>query len=463
MPLSLDPRPQDSPRRRSFERLAMALLIVLPWLSPQIEGSSLLTETARHDAPPSAEELSGGAGTVFDTSRNAFGRPLANMDRFLWQPFRQGKRLFTLPFTADGLGPLFNAESCSSCHFKDGRSGQGLVEPPLLVRLSVHTSQGEVAEPGYGGQLQESAVPGRQPEGRLAVTYEEVAGQYADGSPYSLRRPAYRLEDLSDGPLAEGARMSVRMPPALVGLGLLEAIPAADVLAHADPEDLDGDGISGRANRVPNHADGSLKLGRFGWKAGQPSLRQQTAVALREDLGLSHPVLPTDASTAPAARHELSRHQVERLTLYTRLLAVPARRQWQEPEVRWGRALFHAAACDGCHRPQFETAEVAALPALSRQVIRPYSDLLLHDMGDGLADGRPEHRASGKEWRTPPLWGLGLLEEVSGGVRLLHDGRARSIEEAILWHGGEAQGSRDRFVSLSAEERGALLSFLESL
>lgn len=428
------------------------------------------------------EELSAGDGTVFDTGHNAFGRPLRTMDDLRWNPFRQGKRLFTLPFTTDaeghGLGPLFNASSCASCHFKDGRGARNQPEPPLLVRLSVEGPDGTSApEPTYGGQLQIAAVPGTSPEGRLAVRYEEVTGHYADGVAYSLRRPSYRLEDLASGPLAANARMSVRMPPALVGLGLLEAIPEASLLAHADPDDRDGDGISGRANRVPDRSTGQPVLGRFGWKAGQPSLRQQNATALREDLGLTHPVLETtpdpsgphndalaDTDTDTADRsYELSSHQVERLTLYTRLLSVPARRQWQDHGVLWGQALFNAVGCQRCHQPRFETDEVADLPELSRQVIRPYSDLLLHDMGEGLADGRSEALASGREWRTAPLWGLGLLDAVSGQTRLLHDGRARSAEEAILWHGGEGQASRDLFAALTQEERNALLSFLDSL
>lgn len=458
-------RSLDAPQAGPLILLFIAL--IAPWVhlgateeSPSEADPRVAATTADR------EELSAGIGTVFDTSHNAFGRPVRNMDKLRWNPFRQGKRLFTQPFTTEGggkgLGPLFNAESCSSCHFKDGRSARQQTEPPLLVRLSVETADGgSMEEPTYGGQLQTAAVPGSRPEGHLKVRYEELTGYYADGTTYSLRRPRYHLEDLALGPLAAHARTSVRMPPALVGLGLLEAIPEAAVSAQADPDDADGDGISGRVNRVPDHATGQRSLGRFGWKAGQPSLRQQNATALREDMGLTHPVL--EGASQSDATYELSRHQVERLTLYTRLLSVPARRQWQDSEVRLGKALFTAVGCQRCHRPRFETGEVADLPELSRQVIRPYSDLLLHDMGEALADGRAEHGATGREWRTAPLWGLGLLEVVSGQTRLLHDGRARSVEEAILWHGGEGQASRDLFVALSKDERQALLSFLDSL
>ncbi len=446
----------------------LLLLLIAPWVPlGAAEGKPGAVRPSPRDlSTADPEELSAGSGTVFDTHHNAFGRPVRNMDKLRWNPFRQGKRLFTQPVAMEGggkgIGPLFNAESCSSCHFKDGRSARQQPEPPLLVRLSAETADGRsLEEPTYGGQLQTAAVPGNRPEGHLTVRYEELTGHYADGTIYSLRRPSYRLDDLADGPLAANARTSVRMPSALVGLGLLEAIPEMAVLAHADPDDVDGDGISGRVNRVPDRSNGQLSLGRFGWKAGQPSLRQQNATALREDLGLSHPVL--EAPSQAGGAYELSRHQVERLTLYTRLLSVPARRRWQDQKVRRGKALFTAVGCQHCHQPRFETGEVADLPELSRQVIRPYTDLLLHDMGQALADGRAEHRATGSEWRTAPLWGLGLLNTVSGQVRLLHDGRARSAEEAILWHGGEGQVSRDLFVALTEDERQALLTFLDSL
>lgn len=461
--------PATRRRRRwvqTLKHLGVALLIAWP-----LWGSWDETHGAPASFPHSSsrEELSGGAGTVFDTSHNAFGRPLPQMDRFLWNSFRQGKRLFTLPMTVDGngrgLGPQFNADSCNGCHFKDGRDGRGDVEPPLLLRLSIATAEGSAPEPTYGGQLQTYAVAGSEPEGRLAIGYETVTGQYADGTPFDLRRPVVEAVDLSQGPFDPRTRQSVRMPPALVGLGLLESVPTASILSNADPDDEDGDGISGRAQWVPDGSTGGESLGRFGWKAGQPSLRQQTATALREDLGIEHPVLESASpwSVEGPPRHELSRYQVERLVLYTRLLAVPARRQWQDPQVLRGKALFSAVGCESCHHPRFETGDVADLPALSRQVIRPYSDLLLHDMGDGLADARPEHGASGREWRTAPLWGLGLAEAVSGEIRLLHDGRARSVEEAILWHGGEAESSRDLFRHLSRSERQDLLAFLASL
>lgn len=420
--------------------------------------------------------------TVDDTSRNAFGRPLGNMRRELWQPFRQGKRFFSRPRAETaggalgvlgGLGPLMNATSCSDCHFKDGRGGRGEAEPRLLARLSVETRDGSRPDPVYGGQLQDRAVPGVAAEGRLEVVWEEMEGRYGDGEVFALRRPSYHLVDLAYGPPQEPLAMSPRMPPALLGLGLLEAVPVEQILAWADPEDGDGDGISGRPQWVPDLRNGGTALGRFGWKAGQPTLEQQNAAALAQDLGVTNELHPAmlctpgqkacreRASTGGAV--EAKSYEVQRLTLYTQLLAVPSRRGVQDPAVGRGETLFQEFGCAGCHRPDLETGAEAALPELTDQKIHPYTDLLLHDLGEELADGRGEHRASGREWRTPPLWGLGILENVSGTVRLLHDGRARSLAEAILWHGGEAEASREAFRSAQARARRELLSFLESL
>jgi CxxC motif-containing protein (DUF1111 family) len=418
---------------------------------------------------------------VYDTSRNAFGRPLVHMRRELWQPFRQGKRFFARPRAETpggtlgvlgGLGPLMNARSCSDCHFKDGRGGRGATEPRLLVRLSVETSEETGPEPTYGAQLQDQSLPGVSAEGQLEVHWERVEGHYGDGESYRLRRPTYRLSELAYGPPVADLKISPRMPPALVGLGLLEAVADQEILAWVDVDDRDGDGISGRANRVPDRRGGGIALGRFGWKAGQPTLEQQNAAALAQDLGVTSELHPESLCTAAqpdcldrsvGGAVEATAHEIQRLTLYTRLLAVPARRDEKNLEVGRGRSFFHQIGCGRCHRSHMVTGAEAELPELRLQEIQPYSDLLLHDLGEELADGRSEHQATGREWRTPPLWGLGLLQSVSGTVRLLHDGRARSAEEAILWHGGEAMASREIFRQAGAEERRSLLLFLNSL
>jgi CxxC motif-containing protein (DUF1111 family) len=309
-------------------------------------------------------------------------------------------------------------------------------------------------------------------EGTVAVTYTEVKGHYPDGTAYTLRKPRYRATGLGYGPLAPKAMLSPRISTPVFGLGLLEAIPEEAIVALADPEDRDGDGISGRPNRVPSARTGVPVLGRLGWKANQPSVEQQVAKAFSEDLGLTSVLYPERTCTAKqapclakavAAAPEVSAHQLERTTLYLRLIAPPARRDTSEPTVARGQALFGQVGCAACHHAGFKTGEVSDIPELSNQPVRAYTDLLLHDLGPELADGRPDAEASGSEWRTAPLWGLGLLEAVNRQVRMLHDGRARSFEEAILWHGGEAAATRERFKALERSEREALLAFLRSL
>jgi CxxC motif-containing protein (DUF1111 family) len=272
--------------------------------------------------------------------------------------------------------------------------------------------------------------------------------------------------------------LSPRLAPPMIGLGLLELVPEADILAAADPDDRDGDGISGRPNRVWSRALSRSTLGRFGWKAGEATIPDQTAGAFAADIGLSTPLIPEpwgDCSQAqeqcrrgphglsPGETTEVSRTLFDLVVFYGRNLAVPPRRDVDAPAVRRGEQLFAAAGCASCHRPLLVTGRDPTRPEHSLITIRPYTDLLLHDMGEELADGRPEWQASGREWRTAPLWGLGLTRTVSEQVALLHDGRARSPLEAILWHGGEAQAARDRVIALSRDERAALLAFLDSL
>jgi CxxC motif-containing protein (DUF1111 family) len=377
----------------------------------------------------------------------------------------------------DGLGPLFNAVSCSFCHPQEGGGHppeEGGAEIPRLVRLSVPGTGGAfLPEPGYGGQIQDSGIRGIHAEARVVIRWEESAGRYSDGERYTLRQPRLDLQDLADGPLAPGTRISLRSPPPLFGIGLLEAVPDVALLALADPADANGDGISGRPNYVPDVRSGGVPvLGRFGWKANQPTIEQQNATALQEDLGITSDLFPAHAcsprqeacrTAKPAGKPELTGADLARLTLYTRLLAAPARRAARDPEVLRGEALFRQIGCEGCHHPRFETGFQAGLPELSGQTLHPYTDLLLHDLGPGLADGRPDFAADGTEWRTAPLWGLGSSKAAGREARLLHDGRARTAEEAILWHGGEAETSQDRFRKLSKEDRTALLRFLGSL
>ena len=293
-----------------------------------------------------------------------------------------------------------------------------------------------------------------------------------------LRRPEIEIKDLAQGPLGDGAMLSPRVANSVFGLGLLEAVPEGDLLARADPADADQDGISGRVNRVFDRDRGEQVVGRFGWKANEPTLRQQAAGALAGDIGITSAhfadgnftAAQTDAAAYDAVANgrdeegvEFSRKQLDALEFYLRTLAVPASRHADETSRRAGRALFHSASCNACHVPELTTRPDAALTVLQNQTFAPFTDLLLHDMGEGLADDRPDHVATGREWRTPPLWGLGLQERVSGHTELLHDGRARNLEEAILWHGGEAETSRDAFMKLPAADRRQLIDYVEAL
>ena len=433
------------------------------------------------------EELAGGETTVFDTGKDAFSLAARNLKGARRDAFFVGNAFFkrnwvTAPASTtgiDGLGPTFNANSCAGCHFMDGRGAppQADGEPflGLLVRLSVPGEDahgGPLDEPTYGGQFNHHAILGVDAEGTARVTYTEVPGMFADGTAYSLRSPTYHLEDLAFGPLAADAMMSPRTAQAMIGLGLLEAIDEDVILALADETDSDGDGISGRANRVWDPKAGATRLGRFGWKANQAGIEQQTSGAFLGDIGITSPLFPTNncppAQTACAAQidggaPEADQETIDQVTYYGRLLAVPARRDAQDGDVLHGKQLFNDAGCASCHTPKLVTGDFAGIPEISHQTIFPYSDLLLHDMGDELADHRPDFLATGTEWRTAPLWGLGLVRVVNGHTNFLHDGRARDISEAILWHGGEAKDAREAYRSMDAKERTSLLRFVESL
>ncbi len=436
--------------------------------------------------PEPGEALLGGDTTVDDTTRDAFARAARNLSQERKGDFALGDHQFnrgwvTAPASAegtDGLGPVYNATGCSACHHKDGRNAiedeDGLTNA-LFLRLSVPGTDphgGPNPEPTYGGQLQPFAILGVPPEATLVVTYEAVPGAYLDGEPYELRKPVYSVTDLGYGPMAPDVVFAPRAPRQLVGLGLLSAISEETVVARADADDADGDGISGRPNYVWDERAGALRLGRFGWKAALPTVEQQVAVAFLEDVGISSDVFgeqpctlaQTECTAMPnGGAPEVDASKLERITFYMHTLAVPARRDVADPIVLEGRELFKTAGCASCHTPKLETGELAGYPELSHQTIRPFTDMLLHDMGDGLADGRTEFVAEPREWRTPPLWGVGLIETVNRHTFLLHDGRARGFAEAILWHGGEALAAKETFRAMSKGERDSLIAYLSSL
>jgi CxxC motif-containing protein (DUF1111 family) len=469
---------------RFFPINLLSLVLLLPPTGTAIASEA--DSSAPALTPEQEEEYSGGDTTVFDVSPKAFGFPAHNLKAEHRAAFFVGRSFFndnwvvaTASTSArDGLGPLFNTRSCSACHFEDGRSrppepGQPMTT--MLMRVSVPGAgphHEPKPDPAYGGQIQGQAIPGVPAEADVYVTYKEVGGHFADGQPFSLRQPTYSITNLGYGPLARDAMFSPRIAPAVIGLGLLEAVPVETLRALADQQKAQGAGINGRINWVWDKTTRTMAPGRFGWKAEQPSVLQQTATAFVEDIGITSTLMPDENYTPaeavcakePSGGHpEVSDKILHDVVTYSRALNVPARRNSSDPAVLRGKQLFAQANCAVCHAPKLNTGQCPDLPELSNQTIRPYTDLLLHDMGEGLADYRPVFSAGQRDWRTAPLWGIGLALKVDGYAFYLHDGRARTLAEAILWHGGEAQAARENFRALPKTDRDALIAFLESL
>ncbi|WP_246307887.1 di-heme oxidoreductase family protein [Chitinibacter bivalviorum] len=459
----------------------------LPLLACLIAGGVLAYEsTAVLALLEQAELLPGGeAGTTDDHGKNAFSLPMPALTDDEVTQFEIGNAFFTKPWVEapssttarDGLGPHFIAQSCGACHTLDGRGAppdfaNGIQqEQPmaLLIRLSI---PGQKPDPVYGGQFNNRAIPHVKPEGQVQIQYREIKGQFADGTPYSLQSPTYKLDHLGYGPLHKDIMLSPRIAPQMIGLGLLEAIPERDILANAERQRAEGRGIAGTPNYVPDAFAGKDMLGRFGWKANVATIAHQSAGAFLGDMGITSRVNPHEECTAKqkdclkapsGGKPEISDKNLEQVIFYSRTLAVPTRRDADSANVLRGKQLFKDANCVSCHTPSYKTGEFAPVPQLANQTIYPYTDLLLHDMGEGLADGRPDGRANGRQWKTPPLWGLGLVPTVNGHSRYLHDGRARSLMEAVLWHGGEAEASKQAVLKLNASDRANLEQFLKSL
>ncbi len=435
--------------------------------TPAIEGT-----TGQNDV------ASGGTTTSYDATSKAYSVPLANISADLLTQHQAGDAVFEATFVTapsvinPGLGPLFNNVSCRSCHLNDGRAQPPVGDEPfngLLFRCSAPGTDahgGPNPLPGFGLQVQTRGVFGVQPEMDVQITRTPVTGQFSDGTTYTLQRPTYTVVNPYI-PLPAGAMISPRIAQPNFGLGLLEAIPDATIMALADENDTNGDGISGKVNMAYDNASQTMKLGRFGWKASQPTLVQQAAAALHGDIGITSPYFPFEESDGqpqaiPAHDVEISAGQLDRLHVYLQTLAPPARRNATDKTVAQGKTLFYSAKCTACHLPVLQTGP-SPISALSNQTIRPYTDLLVHDMGPDLSDNRPDYRATGSEWRTAPLWGIGLTKIVNGHTTFLHDGRANSLLEAILWHGGEAAAAEEAVRKMSAADRNALVKFLESL
>lgn len=472
---------------------------------------AVVTQTSGNTGAPAAfepgEEFPGGTATTSKSPKHVdvFSQPSRGIGFDGEFKFKIGNAIFRKLWvsspastkSSDGLGPLFNARGCQNCHFKDGRGHPPTANWPdddavsMFLRLSIPPQTEEdkqalaahranvIPEPTYGGQLQDLAIQGHDAEGRMHITYSETPVVLKDGTTVNLRKPHYTIKDLRYGALHPKTMMSPRVAPQMIGLGLLEAIPASDIEKNADPDDKNSDGSSGRASKVWSVKENKVMLGRFGWKAGAPTVLEQSAGAFLGDMGLSTSLRreasgectsqqtacrgAPDGKTPEKTGLEVSDELLDLTVFYAQNLAVPKRRNAKDPAVLRGKAIFHNIGCASCHTPSFTTGELPGQKHLSNQKIWPYTDLLLHDMGEGLADNRPEGVANGKEWRTPPLWGIGLTEVVSGHTYFLHDGRARNLTEAILWHDGEGAASRDKFKNLTQSERNDLIKFLNSL
>jgi CxxC motif-containing protein (DUF1111 family) len=427
------------------------------------------------------DRLSGGAASVFDASSHAFTHSIEGMDARNERVHEIGDQGFEQVFVASpapvfpGLGPIHNNITCINCHRNDG-SGiptAGFSNSGLLMRISLPGTDshgGPLTVPGYGGQVQDQSILGAGPEATVNISYTEFSVTYPDGTVIYLRKPDYTLVD-PYAPLPANYLLSPRLAPPIVGMGLLELIPESTILSFVDAGDKNQDGITGKANYVYNTFTGQTELGRFGLKANTSSLLVQVATAYQQDMGITSYVQPQESAYSQSQMNsvhvdinpEVPDSILNAVTFYARTLAVPARRNFSDRDAQQGAILFNQISCSGCHRPTIQTGINLSLSQLNNQRIHPYTDLLLHDMGDGLADNRPDYLANGREWRTQPLWGVGLLQKTMGVAYYLHDGRARSIEEAILWHDGEAKNSKDEFMQLTRTERAQLLNFLNSL
>lgn len=427
------------------------------------------------------ERLSGGAATTFDATSNAFTNAVSGLSARDERVHEIGDQTFDQTFVAPpspiftGLGPIFNNISCVNCHRNDGEGipTAGFSNSGLLFRISqqgTDANGGPLAVPGFGTQIQDQAVLGAQPEANMNITYADLPVTYPDGTEVTLRQPTYTLQNPYT-PISVDYMLSPRLAPRLVGMGLLEIIPESTILSFVDAGDANHDGITGKANYVYDEYTGKTELGRFGLKANTPTLLLQVATAYQQDMGVTSYVQQQESAAGQPqmdvvhgdVQPELVDSLLNYVVYYVKTLAVPARRNVTDADVQTGATLFNQVNCSGCHRPTIQTGIDLTLPQINNQRIHPYTDLLVHDMGDGLADNRPDFSAGGREWRTTPLWGIGLLDKTNGTAYYLHDGRARSLEEAILWHDGEAKNAKQQFMQLTGTQRNQLLKFLESL
>jgi CxxC motif-containing protein (DUF1111 family) len=453
--------------------LAAAVFAVLA-LVPAIPSMSQVIRSAPKPIPPEA----------------VYMQPVPGLTHSQLQKFKAGEKQFKAPWVVFpllggewGLGPTFLANACVGCHVQAGRGRTfdqpGAIAFHQLLRLSLPgegADGGPLPHPNYGDQLQvfgvnvglkENLKPG---EAELYVDWLDESVTLPDGTQVALRKPSIRIEKPNFGPIDANVLTSLRNTQVVFGMGYLEAVTEADILALAEVQRTQG--LNGRPNYVRDDIGQRTALGRFGWKANQPSVRQQIAAAFHGDMGVTSslyieencpPVQTACRAMPPGNRPELLDYSWDELNFWSVALDAPPARDQDNPQIIRGRETFEKARCAQCHVPEMRTGDYPLLPAISKKTFRAYTDLLLHDMGDGLADGRPDFKAGPRDWRTAPLWGIGLSAQVNGSTNLLHDGRARNVLEAILWHGGEAKASRDLFAGLSKQERDDLIAFVNSL
>ena len=429
-----------------------------------------------------AETMDKGISVKRET-RESFAAPIPSLKLSKMRLFTGGRHLFRRSWTPapssvkslDGLGPVFNRVSCSGCHVKDGRG-----RPPkedgkfrsMVIKLSRIENGKVYPDPNYGYQLNDKSILGVPFEGKASIHYSLINQKFDDGTSKNLSMPNYDLHSLSFGELHKDTQSSGRVAPVVFGLGLIEAIKEIDILKNADPKDINGDGISGRIHKIKDLPSKKIMVGKFGWKATRAKLLHHITGAASQDMGLTSYIFPEKncmqiqkacLKQIEGGKPEISENQIERLLVYMQTLAPPRQRNAKEKNVLEGQNLFKKIGCENCHISTYKTGAHPNHSELSNRIIKPYSDFLLHNMGKDLDDGVNEGEAKSYEWKTPPLWGIGLVKIVNRHTRFLHDGRAKSIEEAILWHGGEGLEAKNHYISLTSKNRKKLLIFLNSL
>ena len=434
-----------------------------------------------------SEALSGGAGTVDKIGKNAFSQHFKNLSFEQRQNFLIGNAFFRKVWVAspssttssDGLGPLYNARACQSCHIKDGRGHLPKEEKPLSAVLKVgnYKNINLIANKIYGKQIQFFAIPGLSSESSMNISFSKSNYGKKVLKEMTLKNPKYELSNLKYGELDKNTSLSLRVSPQVIGVGLLEAIEDSDILVKQDIDDENNDNVSGVA-RIVLDEKGNKKIGRFGIRASTPNLFTQTGVAFMHDMGLSNSVGNNAYGDCTKSQsecykfttginkkdlHEVNDEVIDNIVFYLSSLSPPKRRNVSDEDVLLGKKIFYESKCTSCHTPKYVTSKNAKHDFLKYQLIWPYTDLLLHDMGDELADKDINGNITNKEWKTPPLWGLGYVKEVNSRATFLHDGRANTILEAVMWHSGEAKESLSFLLANYKDDLDKLEKFLKSL